>query len=246
LCKTRINNYRAIREQYRTNWETSPAHLRYDLYNNEAVWRTLDPRSSLRLIGAYLEHLHAGFQIQRLLRRHTQDALPALLEIAMNLLSTALIFNKNRNHEYNVQRYFATLILCYCLPSAGVLALELRRCTLANIPLPSTVSRADIIRNLSVLISCVEWAIVPDDGNHRLCSELNKMIALVLDEVLNYQPPSNEGRGDENSTVLPDVGAGFFDIPMLDDMDPIPTESEDFLTWLDNANWNNTVGSGRF
>ncbi|KAK7179710.1 hypothetical protein DPSP01_001340 [Paraphaeosphaeria sporulosa] len=241
-----IEEIEAIREQHRTNWETSPAHLRYDLYDNEAVWRNLKPRAALRMIGAYLDHLHAGFQIQRLLRRHTQNALPALLEIAMNLLSTALIFNKNRNHEYNVQRHFATLVLFYCLPSAGVLALELRRCTLENLPLPNTVSRADIIRNLSVLISCVEWAIVPDDGNHRLCSELNKMIALVLDEVLNYQPPSNEGQTDGASAVLAGVGAGFFDLPMIDGMEPIPTESEDFLNWLDNANWNNTVGPGRF
>lgn len=246
MSKTYTDDDRAIREQHRTNWDTSPAHLRYDLYNDEEVWRTLKARAALRMIGAYLDHLHAGFQIQRLLRRHTQNALPALLEIAMNLLSTALIFNKNRNHEYNVQRHFATLVLFYCLPSAGVLALELRRCTLENLPLPNTVSRADIIRNLSVLISCVEWAIVPDDGNHRLCSELNKMIALVLDEVLNYQPPSNEGQSDGASAVLGGVGPGFFDLPMIDGMEPIPTESEDFLNWLDNANWNNTVGPGRF
>lgn len=82
---------------------------------------------------------------------------------------------------------------------------------------------------------------MPDDGNHRLCSELNKMIALVLDEVLNFQPPSNEGQSDGTPAVLGGVGAGFFDIPMIDGMEPIPTESEDFLNWLDNANWNNTV-----
>ncbi|KAF1971211.1 hypothetical protein BU23DRAFT_510546 [Bimuria novae-zelandiae CBS 107.79] len=235
-----IEDIEAIREEHQKNWETSPAHLKYDTYDNESVWRTLEPNAALRMISAYLDHLHAGFQIQRLLHRHTQTALPALLEIAMNLLSTALIFNKSRSKEYHVQRHFATLVLFYCLPSAGVLALELRRCTLENKPLPSTVSRADIIRNLSVLISCVEWAIVPDDGNHRLCAELNKMIALVLDEVLNYQPPSNEGQDDGAPAVLGGVGAGFFDIPMIDGMEPIPTESEDFLTWLDNANWNNT------
>jgi hypothetical protein len=190
------------------------------------------------MVGSYLDHLHAVFQVQRLLHRYNQDAQPALLEIAMKLLSTALIFNKNRNHEYNVQRHFGTLIMMYCLPSAGVLALELRRCTLANVPLPDTVKRADIIRNLSVLISCVEWAIVPDDGNHRLCSELNKVISLVLDEVLNYQPALNEG---QDEAEMPDMVAGFFDIPMMDGMQPIPTESEDFLQWLDNANWNNTA-----
>jgi len=212
------------------------------LYDEEEVWASLGPTFALRLIGAYLEYLHMAFQIQRLLRRQTQDALPTILEISMKLLSTVLVFNKKRNQEYNVQRHFATLVLFYCLPSSGVLALELRRCTLENIPLPSTVSRADIIRNLSVLISCVEWAILPGDGNHRLCSELNKMLALVLDEVLNYQPPANKDQSDGGTGApLGGVGAGFFDFPPIDGMEPIPTESEDFLTWLDNANWNNTV-----
>ncbi|KAJ4301285.1 hypothetical protein N0V90_003376 [Kalmusia sp. IMI 367209] len=237
-----VEEIETIQAEHRQCWETSPAHLRYDLYDTDTVWRTLSPRAALRMIGSYLEYLHMSFQIQRLLRRQTQTALPALLEIAMNLLSTALIFNKKRNNEYNVQRHFATLVLFYCLPSSGVLALELRRCTLENVPLPGTVSRADIIRNLSVLISCVEWAILPDDGNHRLCSELNKMLALVLDEVLNYQPPANDGgQGDGGEAMSgAGVGAGFFDFPMIEGMEPIPTESEDFLNWLDNANWNNT------
>jgi hypothetical protein len=27
---------------------------------------------------------------------------------------------------------------------------------------------------------------------------------------------------------------------MIEGLEPIPTESEDFLNWLDNATWNNT------
>jgi hypothetical protein len=37
------------------------------------------------------------------------------------------------------------------------------------------------------------------------------------------------------------AGQGFFDMPMIEGLEPIPTESEDFLNWLDNATWNNTV-----
>jgi hypothetical protein len=166
--------------------------------------------------------------MQRILRQQTQTAVPALLEISMKLLSTVMVFNKQRNQTYHVQRHYPSIILFYCLPSAGVLALELRRCTLENVPLPSTVSRADLIRNLSVLISCLDSVILPGDGNHKLCSELNKMLALVLDEVLNYQPANND-------QALGGVGAGFFDMPLIDGMEPIPTESEDFLNWLDNA-----------
>lgn len=80
---------------------------------------------------------------------------------------------------------------------------------------------------------------LPGDGNHKLCSELNKMLALVLDEVLNYQPPVNGLQDDQDG--LAGSGQGFFDMPMIDGLEPIPTEAEDFLDWLDHATWNNTV-----
>ncbi|KAF2474541.1 uncharacterized protein BDR25DRAFT_109618 [Lindgomyces ingoldianus] len=232
----------SISTECRQAWEVVPAQLRYDLYGEDVVWSTLSSEKALRMISVYLDHLHTDFQMQRILRRQTEMAIPALLEISMKLLSTVLVFNKQRNQSYHTRRHFPSIILMYCLPSAGVLALELRRCTLENVPLPSCISRADLIRNLSVLISCLEWVILPGDGNHKLCSELNKMHAMVLDEVLNYQPPTNnESQGNGDGTALGTVGGGFFDMPMIDGIEPIPTESEDFLNWLDNANWNNTV-----
>ncbi|KAI5377871.1 hypothetical protein J4E82_003251 [Alternaria postmessia] len=71
--------------------------------------------------------------------------------------------------------------------------------------------------------------------------ELNKMLALVLEEVLNYVPPTNgeQERGDD-AAAMTGAGQGFFDMPMIEGLEPIPTESEDFLNWLDNATWNNT------
>ncbi|KAF2266303.1 hypothetical protein CC78DRAFT_153536 [Lojkania enalia] len=233
-----------ISTECRQYWESVPSQMRYELYDEESAWNDLEPGIALRMISAYLEYLHMEFQMQRILRRQTQLAVPALLEISMKLLSTVLVFNKLRNQLYTIQRHFPTIILFYCLPSAGVLALELRKCTLENVPLPSTVSRADVIRNLSVLISCVDWVILPGDGNHKLCSELNKMLTLILDEVLNYQPPAaNESQADGSGNGLPGVTSGFFDMPLIDGMEPIPTESEDFLNWLDNANWSNTVST---
>lgn len=235
-----VQKTREISINCRRTWESVPAQMRYDLYDEDRVWTELDPSVTLRMISAYLEYLHIEFQVQRIIRRHTQTAVPALLELSMKLLSTVLIFNKHRKPGYGIQRHVPTIILFHCFPSAGVLALELRRCTLENVPLPGTVSRADIIRNLSVLISCLEWVILPGDGNHKLCSELNKMLAMVLDQVLNHQPPPTSADSEDSSGGIGDAGGGFFDMPMIDGMEPIPTQSEDFLNWLDNANWNNT------
>lgn len=197
----------------------------------------------MRLVAYYLDYLHVHFQTQRLLHRITQQALPALLEVSLKLLVSSLVASKPQNRIYETRRHFPTVILFYCSPAAGVLALELRRCTIEGVPLPSTVSRADLIRNLSVLTSCLEWSVLPGDGNLKLCNELNKMLALVLDEVLNYEPPSKGtlDAGDDTVANLTGMGQGFFDMPMTEGLEPIPTESSDFLNWLDNATWNNAV-----
>lgn len=222
-------------------WESLPTHLRYELYTEEGAWVGLGAGITVRLISLYLDYLHSIFQTQRLLQRQTQQALPALLEVSLKLLSTSLVSTKPNNRVYETRRHFPTVILFYCFPAAGVLALELRRCTIEGVALPSTVSRADVIRNLSVLTSCLEWIVLPGDGNHKLCSELNKMLAIVLDEVLNYEPPANGvvGIGED----LAGSGQGFFDMPMIDGLEPIPTEAEEFLDWLDHATLNNTVST---
>jgi hypothetical protein len=233
------NRYRTISLELMQFWESIPAHLRYDTYIEEGAWQALGSHLNIRLIALYLEYLHMDFQIQRMLQRLTQQALPSLLEVSLKLLSTSLASIQPSHGVYQLRRQFPTIIIFYCFPAAGLLALELRRCTLEGISLPHTVSRADIIRNLSVLTSCLEWIVLPSDGNHKLCSELNKLLAMVLDEVLNYQPPLPNVDGDVD--VLVGAGNSFFDMPLMDGLEPIPTEPEDFLNWMDHANWGNNV-----
>lgn len=219
-------------------WEKLPAHVRYEKYNEEDAWIDLGAGKMLRLISAYMDYLHLLFQTQRLLHRQTQQDLPALLEVSLKLLSTSLVSTKPNDRAYDTQRHFPTVLLFYCFPAAGLLALELRKSTIEGVALPSTVTRADTIRNLSVLTSCLEWIVLPGDGNHKLCSELNKMLTIVLDEVLNCEPPANGE--SENAHLSAGPGNGFLDMPMIDGLEPIPTGSEDFLDWLDNATWNNS------
>jgi hypothetical protein len=92
------------------------------------------------------------FQIQRMLHRLTQQALPALLEVSLKLLSTSLVPTKAKNDVYEIRRQFPSVILFYCFPAAGVLALELRRCTIERTSLPDPVPRA--VRNVYVRIAC--------------------------------------------------------------------------------------------
>jgi hypothetical protein len=66
------------------------------------------------------------------------------------------------------------------------------------------------------------------------------MLAMVLDEVLNFQPPAVNEQNGEND-MFPGAAHGFSDMPLIDGLEPIPTEAEDFLNWLDNATWSNNV-----
>lgn len=211
------------------------------MYTEESSWNGLGINVTTRLHAIYLEYLHMHFQIQRMLHRLTQQALPALLEVSLKLLSTSLASTKPSNGVHKIRRRLPTVYHIFCFPAAGLLALELRRCTIENTSLPKTVSRADVIRNLSVLTSCLEWTVLPGDGNHKLCNELNKMLAMVLDEVLNYQPAAPNVDGDVDALVGSANGGGFFDMPLIEGLEPIPTEAEDFLNWLDNATWSNSV-----
>jgi hypothetical protein len=236
--------HRVISSELTQFWESDvPTHLRYDTYTEESSWTGLGTTVTTRLHAIYLEYLHMHFQIQRMLHRLTSNALPALLSVSLKLLSTSLASTKPSNGVHKTRGRFPTVYHIFCFPAAGLLALELRRCTISNTSLPPSVSRADVIRNLSVLTSCLEWIVLPGDGNHKLCNELNKMLAMVLDEVLNYQAPVanvNDNDGDVEAMVgSANANGGFFDMPGIEEQ--IPTEAEDFLNWLDNATWSNNV-----
>jgi hypothetical protein len=235
----RSNSHRTISAESLHFWNSAPTHMRYDTYTEESMWQGLGPSLAIRFITTYLDYLHMHFQIQRMLHRITQQALPALLEVSLKLLDTSIVATKPSNGVHVMRHHLPSLILFYCFPAAGFLALELRRCTLEGTSLPATVSRADVIRNLSVFTSCLEWIVLPSDGNRKLCTELNKMLAMVLDEVLNYQPPAQNVDGE--SDALGGAGNAFFDMPHIDGLQPIPTEAEDFLNWLDNAEWSKNV-----
>ncbi|KAL5122023.1 hypothetical protein ACEQ8H_000239 [Pleosporales sp. CAS-2024a] len=235
-----VNNLQLILVELTQFWESLPTQLRYDL-QDEGTWKCHGNRVSARLHATYLEHLDMHFQIRRILHRLKQHALSELLSISLKLLTSSLAWPGATGKTEESRSRFGTVFHHFCFPAAGLLALELRRCTIENTPLPNTVSRADVIRNLSVLTSCLEWVVMPGDGNARLCTELNKMLAMVLDEVLNYEPPLPNVNGDADAFAAGTSGAGFFDMPPTEGLEPIPTEAEDFLNWLDNASWGNNV-----
>jgi hypothetical protein len=92
-----------------------------------------------------------------------------------------------------MSRDFAWVSIFYGLPPSALLAIELLRLQQASpgqcqVRLP----RAEIIRNISVFISSLEWVAKPDDGNYDLCQGARQLLDSILNAILDSHPASSE------------------------------------------------------
>lgn len=220
-------------------------------------------------LAVYLDYLHTEIQIQRLLERQTQRENPALMEIAAQLLSSFMTLAKQRDRTSDVNRDFSwgvniprgfiliipnpntiLQIFIYGLPSAGVLARFLQRYTRLDRTFPTSISRADLIRNLSEFVSCLEWVARSGEGNHIPCDRAGKILTRLLAEVLNG------GRGSANDRL--DAGNDTY-LAFSADADMLPSPNsgavlnecisafgggEDMWAWCDgmNVDWSSLLG----
>lgn len=199
------------------------------------------------LLSVYLDRLNSEFHIQRILSKFSQEANHALLDTSNQMLTTVMVVIKQHSLTHELQRDYAWIVLFYGVSSAGVLAAELSYCTRTNKSLLPWVSRSELIRNLSVLISYLEWVTRPGDGNYAACSEASNMLARILDEALDPQAVSNDKQTEQPvseptsheallepviaQNVLEGTGDGT-----------LPIDSEVFLDWFDSVDWNNPMG----
>lgn len=73
--------------------------------------------------------------------------------------------------------------------------------------------RAEIIRNLSVFLSCLSWVPRPTYGNYQTCKEAEKKLSHILDQIIDPQPIQRD--------VFNDVTSGL----------------DSFLDWYNPSNW---------
>lgn len=130
----------------------------------------------------------------------------------------------------------------YALPSAGVLAIDLRMRMQQGTNPPRSISKSEVIRHTSVLAASLQWASEPSGGNHSLCAEAAKTLSRILDEILDSSGQRSEMsmRGDMSGTMSGTVSGNMS--PMAMDMDysmlaEHGVDSETFLNWFDNLEW---------
>jgi hypothetical protein len=116
------------------------------------------------------------------------------------------------------------------LAAAGVLAIELLKQEQSRLYAPEILPRSETIQELSVFISSLA-SVSPGEGNYFVCNQGRRALKKVLDQILS---PSNPVAGPGMTG-----GTGASELGMGDDMGLFfPTGNDvDFLSWLDNVEW---------
>jgi len=138
---------------------------------------------------------------------------------------------RERDRLMELARDFPWVILYYGLPSAGILAVELRRQQRGEqtaVKLP----RAETIRNLSVFTSALEWNSRAGDGNSPVCAHAHRALSQILDDLLDE-------KADNPPAIVPDqdMNAQFpLDQPWPENI----ANSDSFLDGIIDMNWDLT------
>lgn len=128
-------------------------------------------------------------------------------------------------------------ILYYGLPGASILAVELLKQTTqpqnASDRYLDLIPRAEVIRNLSVLVSLLERAVRLQDGNSNSCKWAHRVLSCILDQIIDPKhhhsvtETAQEQMLVDNAAILANAAA---------DCDPLNIDQ--FLTWVEEADWN--------
>ena len=216
-----------ISARIQTSWASIPPHMRYW----KTCWDDSYPSNvCLMLIMNHLTHWYNEFMIQKLLDYTPLTSNAAMLRVSSDLLSNVLALGAIRDRTYDVHRDLLHCILLYGIPSASVLATALRQQQQTGASFPQAISRAEIVRMLSVLISHLDASAHLEnsgaragEANYNLCRKASKIFTRVIDQVLDPKqsevtPTNGEGL---DLGIEGEMGLDLFGVPGLDGFEGI-------------------------
>ncbi|KAE8145297.1 putative C6 transcription factor [Aspergillus avenaceus] len=186
-----------IIKEARATFHAAPAFIRYDIQVEDHD--TESYASSFPSLHMYLHYLYTIFILQRVLVKRTNTGHQALFDTARQALSIVIRIGSECDQSMDLNRHYTWLILYYGLPSASVLTLELLHQTQELSTHAVSLPRAEIIRNLSVFLSCLSWVPRPTHGNYHTCKEAEKTLSHILDQIIDPQPILRESFDDVTS-----------------------------------------------
>jgi hypothetical protein len=167
--------------------------------------------------------------VQKLLDRPPLVSNTALLRVSIDLLTTCLTLGRIHDRNYDFNRDFLYTILIIGIPTGSVLVSALQAHHKTSRPFPPSISRAEIIRTLSVLIMHLDTAARFDtrsDTNFDLCVNASRMFTRIIDAVLDPAPQTavavvgaeevaSGGNLDLDLDLDLDLGLNVFGAPVL-------------------------------
>ncbi|KAL5876683.1 hypothetical protein ACKVWC_005849 [Pyricularia oryzae] len=132
-----------------------------------------------------LEHLQNVFLIERLLKKVGHpDPSDALLQASVEIVSITSALWTHRDRLCGQHRDFEWILISYAAPASGVLCGELLQPLRQHASDNHSISRSNIIQQLSLLVGFLDW-IDTSAPNARLCCAVKEAIDRVLAQVLN-------------------------------------------------------------
>ncbi|TAQ87329.1 hypothetical protein B7494_g4354 [Chlorociboria aeruginascens] len=228
-----------------------PPHLHYHHPKpGQQMQNSRQPREFYIVTRIHLDILNCRFLLQRLAVSRSFATGQELFDIALEIMTVVLSLWLNRDQLQNWNFAFDWIVVCYGIPSAGVISLELLNSINPTLAAQrkekdkTKFSRSSVIQTLTMFVAFLSW-IRPTDGNVALCWRLKRVMQRIVDSVLDTPSlfPSESGVG--NDEVVTDASGGvdgreevvggeewsdIGDAPLLS------VQSDD-LNWLNTVDW---------
>jgi hypothetical protein len=93
--------------------------------------------------------------------------------------------------------------------------------------------RVEVIRNLSVLVSHLERVVRYEDGNKNSCRWAHRVLSAILDQIIEPKHHQSTREITQEHTVVDNT-------PLLTSAGPggDRLNIDEFLTWVEEADWN--------
>lgn len=202
------------------------------------------------LIIVHLTHWYTEFMIQKLLDYRPLTANVDLLRVSAELVSNVLALGTIRDRSYDVHRDLLHCILLFGVPAASVLATALREQHTTAQHFPPEISRSEMVRMLSVLISHLDAAAHGENGgarqgeaNYNLCRKASRIFTKVIDTVLDARAPTGSEATPTSDNPGVDFSFDMFSGPGLDGFESLEFSGLGPLG-LTGASANNTALNG--
>lgn len=143
----------------------------------------------------------------------------SLLDVAREMLELTVYMWVERDRFIDKQYDYDWMIMCYGIPSSGVICAELLKQMKQPRSTHSRIPRSEVIQNLSLLVGFLDW-VRPTAANSVLCGRMSVIIKRILDQVLD-PPPIHPGL---ELSITPNFQLG-----------QQPTVGE--FDWLENVDW---------